>query len=350
VRFGVLGCGVIGPTHAAAIAGLPESKLVAVADTAPQRAEALAERYGVHAYGTLEDMLEREQLDVVNICTPSGMHGAHAVQVMRSGRHVMVEKPMEVRREAIDEMLRVQEETGAILAVIFQHRFAPASQEARALVQEGVLGRLALGNAHDLLWRSQAYYDSGAWRGTWALDGGGALMNQGIHSIDLLQWLMGPVRSVYAWTGTLAHEMETEDTAVAVLRFASGALGTIVGTTAAYPGVTSRVELFGDKGSMVIENDELAFRHLARDEHGGAAAYGLSPAASGAAHLPGGSGTTANPAAVTTGTHAAQIADMIRAILDGGAPLVDGRDGRRAVDIILGIYESQRTGQEVTVP
>jgi predicted dehydrogenase len=349
VRFGVLGCGVIGPTHAAAIAGLPDAELVAVADSTPERAEALAAQYGAHAYGTLEAMLARAQLDVVNVCTPSGMHGAHAVQVMRSGRHVMVEKPMEIRREAIEEMLRVQEETRTKLAVIFQHRFVPASQEVHALVQEGALGRPVLGNAHEPLWRSQAYYDSGAWRGTWALDGGGVLMNQAIHSIDLLQWLMGSVQSAYALTGTLAHQMETEDTAVAVLRFANGALGTIIGTTAAYPGVTSRVELFGERGSIAIENDQLRFLHLARDE-GEAPAYGRppQPASRTARHL--GTGTTSDPAAVTTSPHSAQIADMIRAVRDGGTPLVDGREGRRAVDIILSIYESARTGREVAVP
>jgi predicted dehydrogenase len=351
VRFGVLGCGVVGPTHAAAIASLPDAELVAVADAAPDRAATLAARHGVRAYGDLTEMLDRERLDVVNVCTPSGMHGAHAIEVMRSGCNVMVEKPMEIRRDAIDEMLSVQKETGTTLAVVFQHRFVPASRQVHALTQEGALGRLVLGNAHDLLWRSQTYYDSGAWRGSWALDGGGALMNQAIHSIDLLQWLMGPVRSVYALTGTLAHEMETEDTAVAVLRFANGALGTILGTTAAYPGVTSRIELFGDKGSAVIENDELGFQRLARDEGDAEPPrFGLPPVPG--ADRPGhllGEGVRTNPAALPANSHTAQIADMARAVRDGGTPLVDGSEGRRAVDIILSIYASAGTGKEVVV-
>src|SRR2546430_3067011 len=207
-------------------------------------------------------MLDSEQVDVVIICTPSGLHGELARQVMRSGRHVIVEKPMEITREAMDEMLRVQQETGVKLAVISQHRFDAASQQVRQLVDEQAFGRLVLGNALVPWWRSQAYYDSGAWRGTWEMDGGGVLMNQAIHSIDLLQWLMGPVKSIYAYTDTLVHTMETEDVAAAVLRFANGAVGTISATTGAYPGVTTRIEIFGDRGSAVIENERLTFLHL----------------------------------------------------------------------------------------
>src|SRR5437588_4141854 len=197
-------------------------------------------------------MLKHERLDVVIICTPSGMHGEHACAVMRAGRHVIVENPMEITRAAMDEMLRVQQETGVKLAVISQHRFDAASRQVRQLVDERAFGRLVLGNALVPWWRSQAYYDSGAWRGTWEMDGGGVLMNQAIHSIDLLQWLMGPVKSIFAYTDTLAHRMETEDVAVAGLRFANGALGTIAATTGAYPGVTTRIEVFGDKGSAII--------------------------------------------------------------------------------------------------
>jgi predicted dehydrogenase len=175
-------------------------------------------------------------------------------------------------------------------------------------------------------------------------------MNQAIHSIDLLQWLMGPVRSIYGYADTLAHTMETEDTVVAVLRFASGALGTVIGTTAAFPGVTARVELFGDQGSATIENDRLGFLHLSRDGEGEAPAYGLTPRTE--SSRPDrllDAGTTANPAALSMEGHAAQIADMVRAIQEDGTPLVDGQEGRRAVDIILAIYESARTGREVVV-
>src|SRR6266566_7416887 len=347
LRFGLVGCGVIGPVHAEAISRLPDAVLVSAADLIPERAQTLAARYGATPYTDLSTMLEREGLDVVIICTPSGKHGEHVCQVMRSGRHVIVEKPMEIRRAALDEMLRVQRETGVKLAVISQHRFDPASQQVRKLLDEQTFGRLVLGNAVIPWWRSQEYYDSGAWRGTWELDGGGVLMNQSIHSIDLLQWFMGPVKSVYAYTDTLAHRMETEDVAVAVLRFANGALGTIAATTGAYPGVTTRIEVFGDRGSAVIENDNLNYLHLARDDREEAGAYGAAPQASKKAD---GEGSTAqNPGDISYRAHALQIADMIRAIRTDGTPLVDGYDARRPVEIILGIYESARTRKEVTL-
>src|SRR6266702_4215300 len=145
-------------------------------------------------------MFAHEQLDIINICTPSGMHGEHAIQAMRAGYHVIVEKPMEITSAKITEMLCVQQETGRKLAVISQHRFDPATQQVHKLVQEQAFGKLVLANVCIPWWRSQKYYDSGAWRGTWQLDGGGVLMNQSIHSIDLLQWLMGPVKSIYAYT------------------------------------------------------------------------------------------------------------------------------------------------------
>src|SRR5260370_30553553 len=256
-RFGILGCGVIGLTHAEAIASLPDAQLVAVADLNTETARRLAARYHARPYTDYGEMLAHEQLDVVTICTPSGLHGELACQVMRSGRHVIVEKPMEISLAAIDEMLRVQQETGVKLAVISQHRFDPATLQVHDLLEEKAFGRLGLGNVIVPWWRSQGYYDSGAWRGTWELDGGGVLMNQSIHSIDLLQWFMGPVKSIYAYTDTLAHRMETEDVAVAVLRFANGALGTIAATTGPYPGVTPRIQLFAHTGPHSIQTDPL---------------------------------------------------------------------------------------------
>jgi UDP-N-acetyl-2-amino-2-deoxyglucuronate dehydrogenase len=340
LRFGVLGCGVIGATHAAAIAGLPDARLAAVADVDPARAAGLAGQYGVAAYTDLAEMLDREPLDVVNICTPSGMHGAQAIQVMRAGRHVLVEKPMDIRREALDAMLAAQQVAGVRLAVISQHRFDPATLRVRDLIAAGAFGRLALGNAAVTWWRSQAYYDSGAWRGTPELDGG-VLMNQAIHSIDVLQWLMGPVRAVTARTDTLSHEIRVEDVAVATLRFAGGALGTIAATTGAYPGDLTRIEVFGDRGSAVIQNDALTYLQVAGEE--GASAPDPSPAAPPAA---GGDVAPTPP----PGSHAWQIADLMRAIREGGVPAVDGHAGRQPVDIILAIYDSAREGREVLLP
>ncbi|MGH2343881.1 MAG: Gfo/Idh/MocA family protein, partial [Chloroflexota bacterium] len=274
LRFAIICCGVIGSTHADAIAAVPGVRLIAVADSVAAKAQALGVRCKVAVFDDPQRMLDQEKPDVVCVCTPSGMHGAHACVAMRAGAHVVVEKPMEITLRAIDEMLRVQAETGRKMAVISQHRFDEASVRVHALAREGAFGRLVLGNAHIPWWRSQEYYDSGAWRGTWALDGGGVLMNQSIHSIDLLSWLIGPVHSLHAYTDTLAHRMETEDTAVAVLRFANGALGTIAATTGAYPGVTTRIELFGDTGSAIIADDRLAYLHLARDDREPVGPYG----------------------------------------------------------------------------
>jgi predicted dehydrogenase len=346
LRFGIVGAGVIGPSHAAAIAALEQAELVAVADPVPEAAARMAERFGVPAYASLGQMLAAERLDVVDICTPSGLHQDAAVEAMRAGCHVIVEKPIEIRLDRIDEMLKAQEDSGVKLGVIFQHRFDPAAQQVYALMQEGAFGRPVLGNAHILWWRSQNYYDSGAWRGTWALDGGGVLMNQGIHSIDLLQWFMGPVEAVKAYTGTLAHHMETEDAAVAALRFKSGAMGMIAGTTAAYPGVATRVEVFGDRGSAIITDDALTYLHLARDETEAPGDYGA--AGWGSQSQTGASGA-ASPTAIPAESHVQPIADMIRAILEDGTPMVDGRAARHSVAIIRAIYESARSGREVAV-
>lgn len=347
LRFGIIGCGVIGPLHAQAIRSLPDAVLVAVSDVVAERAQKMAETYAVTPYSNPQQMLSSEQLDVVCVCTPSGLHGEHAALALHAGCHVVVEKPMEITRERIDEMLRVQQTTGRKLTIISQHRFDQASVQVHQLVQEGAFGRLVMGNALIPWWRSQQYYDSGAWRGTWELDGGGVLMNQSIHSIDLLQWMMGPVQRIQAYSDTLAHRMQTEDVAVAVLRFANGALGTIAATTGAYPGVTTRIEIFGDRGSAIIENDRLGYLHLARDDQKEVGAYGQ----------PGGSiapdqqkqGGAQDPAAIPFHTHALQIADMIRAIREDRPPLIDGVAARHPVEIILGIYESSRTGKEVVL-
>jgi predicted dehydrogenase len=348
LRFGIIGCGVIGHIHAEAIATLPDAQLVAVADVVPALAQKLAEEFHVTHYSDVGQMLAREHLDVVDVCTPSGQHGEQACQVMRAGVNVIVEKPMEITHLAIEQMLRVQQETGVKMAVISQHRFDPDTVKVHDLVEEQAFGRLVLGNALIPWWRSQAYYDSGAWRGTWGLDGGGVLMNQSIHSIDLLQWLMGPVKTITAYTETLVHRMETEDVAVAVLRFANGALGTIAATTGAYPGTGTRIEVYGDKGSAVVEDDRLSYLHLARDDREEVGPYGAGREQRAPTSAAGPSAAQ-NPAALAIRSHALQIEDMIRAIRENGTPLVDGLAAKHPVEIILGIYESARTHKEVTL-
>src|SRR5215210_6013509 len=264
LRFGILGCGVIGPHHARAIAGLESAELVAVADVVPELAEELAGEYGCPAFPSLGEMLSGVELDAVCVCTPSGMHAEDAIAALESGKDVVIEKPVDVTLKAADRLLEVKRATGRKVAVVSQHRFDAASRAVHEALTRGEFGRLTSGSAEVRWWRSQSYYGSGGWRGTWDLDGGGVLINQAIHSIDLLQWLMGPVIEVTAYTGLLAHErIEVEDTAVAILKFADGTLGTIVATTAAYPGLTATIAVHGDRGSAVIDDDELSYFYAA---------------------------------------------------------------------------------------
>jgi UDP-N-acetyl-2-amino-2-deoxyglucuronate dehydrogenase len=339
LRFGIVGCGVIGKTHAAAIASLDDAELAGVADVVPESARALASTYGVATYPHLAKMLSEEDIDVVTICTASGLHGAQAEEAMSAGKHVIVEKPLEITLPAIDHLLQVQRNSGVKLAVISQHRYDAAARRVHELIASGAFGTLVLANAHVLWWRSQEYYDSGDWRGSWALDGGGVLMNQSIHSIDLLQWFMGPVRSVSAYTGTLAHRMETEDTAVAALRFASGALGSISATTSAYPGVSTRLEILGSEGSVVIEDDRLSYLHLKREDGEEVGPYGLETRER---SQPGSQEPEGD-------AHIRQIEDIVREIRRDGTPMVDGAAARHDVAIILAIYESALTGREVVL-
>lgn len=353
LRFGILGCGVIGPHHAAAITALnEEASLVAVSDTIPEHAQQLAQQYGVASYQTMQDLLARDDIDVINICTPSGMHAEHAIAAMEAGKHVVIEKPVDITLPAIDKLIAVQRETGRKATVISQHRFDPASQVVHQAAQDGRFGRLTLGNALVRWWRSQGYYDSGAWRGTWAMDGGGVLMNQSIHSVDLLLWMMGPVAEVSAYTDLLAHErLEVEDTGVAILRFASGALGIIEGTTTAYPGLSARLEISGDRGSATIDDDHLAYFHSAADGEQAASYGGRGEGNQADLVLPNEEPQTSagsNPGNLST-RHREQISDFINAIHQECEPLVTLEEGRRAVAVILAIYESAGTGRPALV-
>jgi UDP-N-acetyl-2-amino-2-deoxyglucuronate dehydrogenase len=353
VRFGILGCGVIGPHHARAISGLEGAELVAVADVVPELADELAGEYGCSSHSSLGEMLSGVELDAVCVCTPSGMHAGDAIAALEAGKHVVIEKPVDVTLEAADRLLGVQRATGGKVAVVSQHRFDAATLAVHRAISTRQFGRLTTGSAEVRWWRSQSYYDSGGWRGTWELDGGGVLINQAIHSIDLLQWLMGSVVEVYAYTGLLAHErIEVEDTAVAILKFESGALGTIVATTAAYPGLTARIAVHGDKGSAVIDDDELVYFHAAgvgkeAEAYGG----GENQAERVMEEYGGGSrrpGAGADPGSLSM-AHRDQIADFVRAVKEEREPSINVEEGRKPLAIIAGIYESARTGGPVRI-
>src|SRR5215216_1554760 len=262
-RIALVGAGVIGHHHGLVISELADRvELVAVVDVHPERAEQLAAERGGKAYTSLTEALDAVDVDIVVVCTPTGQHGELAIEALRAGKHVIIEKPAETTVAKIDKIIEAQRKAGTLVAVISQHRFDQSTEIALDAIASGELGRLTTGIASIDWWRGQSYYDSGDWRGTWDLEGGGALMNQGVHTVDLLVATMGRPVEVFAYTGTLAHErIEVEDAAVAVVRFESGALGVLHATTAAYPGLSARLQVHGDQGSIVIDNDLLTFIH-----------------------------------------------------------------------------------------
>jgi len=262
IRFALAGAGFIGGVHARELAGLDEAELVAVVDTDLATAQALAGAYGAAATTDLTAVLQRDDVDAVSICTPSGLHADGAVAALDAGKHVVVEKPLDVSLAAADRIIDAEKRSGKTVAVISQHRFDKSSEKVLQAVRDGHLGTITSAIASHAWWRGQSYYDSGEWRGTLALDGGGAVMNQTVHTVNLLTTIVGTPVEVFAYTACLAHErIEVEDTAVAVVKFASGALGMIHGTTAAYPGLDASLRVFGSKGSAVISNDALTFLH-----------------------------------------------------------------------------------------
>ena len=343
--FGIIGCGMISAFHARAIAEVRGAKLVGGFDAQPAAADKLAAEFGCKAYRSLKDMLADPDIDVVTIGTPSGAHLEPALAAARAGKHVIVEKPLEITLRRCDKIIGECEKAGVVLSTVFPSRFHAASQKLKRALDQGRFGRLTLGDAIVKWYRTQAYYDSGAWRGTWRLDGGGALMNQAIHCVDLLAWLMGPVAEVNAQTALLAHKrIAVEDTAVAALRFANGALGVIQASTAVYPGYLKRIEINGSAGSAVLEEEDLVKWDFSKKTKADDAILRKM------ANRKSSGGGAADPAAIGHQGHARQFQDVVNAINKGTKPLIDGPEGRRAVEIILAIYKSAETGRAVPLP
>jgi UDP-N-acetyl-2-amino-2-deoxyglucuronate dehydrogenase len=335
--FGIVGCGVIAATHAEAIGAIGAARLVAVTDAVADRAAAFARAHGCAAEPDLAALVSREDIEVICVCVPSGLHAEVGAEAAAAGKHLVIEKPMDVSLEAADRLIAAARDAGVRMTVISQHRFDPGLAELRRLLDRNALGRLVLGEAATKWHRTQDYYDSAAWRGTWALDGG-SLLNQGIHYADLLRWCMGPVADVTAKFATRAHRVETEDIAVAVLTFASGALGTVVTTTAAFPGSAQRLEIIGTQGTAVIEDGQITRRALAAEGPESPGTAAADPAA------------TADAAGIGASAHAAQVADLLMAIEEGRDPSVTGQDGRAALELACAVYESARESRTVVLP
>ena len=343
-KFGIIGCGMIAKFHARAIKDAG-GKLVACYDHIPQAAENIAKEFGCKAYESLDGLLADPNVEIVTIGTPSGAHCEPAVAAAKAGKHIIVEKPLEITLERCDAIIEACDKAGVTLSAIFPSRFHDSSVKIKNAITANRFGRLTLGDAIVKWYRTQGYYDSGVWRGTWELDGGGALMNQAIHSVDLLTWLMGPVVEIRAQTALLAHErIAVEDAAVATVQFANGALGVIEATTAAFPGYLKRVEIHGVAGSAVLEEEDIVKWDFSESVADDAAIREAMT------HRLSGGGGAADPAAIGHHGHARQFADVLDAIQNGRKPLIDGPEGRRSVEIILAIYQSAETGRAVGLP
>lgn len=342
---GIVGCGMIAHFHAKALAEIRGVKLTACFNRSLDRAEEFAKAYDCRAYDSLNSLLMDPNVDVVSICTPSGAHMEPAVAAANAGKHVIIEKPLEITLKRCDKIIEACKKNGVVLSTIFPSRFHPSSQLLKKAIDAGRFGTLSLGDAYVKWFRTQEYYDSGAWRGTWELDGGGALMNQAIHCVDLLTWLMGPVEQLSAHTATLAHErIEVEDVATASLRFCNGALGSIEATTAAFPGALKKIEIHGSTGAAVIEEEDIKtweFAKMTAADKKIAAKYASANETGGGA---------SDPSAIGHAAHTLQFRDFFKAIKTGNQPLVDGIEGRRSVEIILAIYKAAETGKSIRLP
>lgn len=333
IGYALIGCGGIAAQHLDAIAATPGARLVAVASRSAASAQRVGEAHGVPWYTDVAAMLQRPDLDVVILCTPSGLHAEQALLALQHGKHVVVEKPLALTLESADELLAEAQRCGLQVAVISQRRFEPVIEALRGVLESGALGQLVLLEGAVHYHRTQAYYESADWRGTIAMDGG-ALMNQAIHMVDLLRWLGGPVSSVAGQIATLTHQMEAEDVATASLRFQSGALGTITATTSAYPGFDQQLRIYGERGFIELHGQRVA----------GWSVPGHPAPAEAAAE---GSGAS-NPLAISAAGHARQYADITAALQEGRPSAITGRDGRETLALVLAVYESARTGRAVT--
>ena len=349
-RIAVIGVGMIAAWHVKAIGGLFNAELAGICDHGAGNAEQIGPRCGCPpGVCELERFIGRDDVDVVAVATPTGTHGEIAELAAKHGKHCIVEKPAEITPDRIDRMVEAHQRAGTMLGGIFNLRFSPAAKALKSAVEQGRFGKLTFGLAYLPWWRDQAYYDQRGWRGTLALDGGGAFMNQGIHTLDLLQWLMGPVREVSAFTATLAHErIEVEDVGAAALRFENGAVGSIACTTAMWPGHFRLVEIGGTDGTVSMADDGFLlwrFREetpqddVIRREH-----------ASLAGSVGGSQGASSPSAGFSVEAHRENFAQFLEALERGESPPIDGREAGKAVRLIMAIYESaSKGGRPVTL-
>jgi UDP-N-acetyl-2-amino-2-deoxyglucuronate dehydrogenase len=351
----VIGLGKVASAHAEALASLPGSRFLAVLDADPGRAGAFADRYGVRAHASLDSLLTDASVRMVSICTPHPTHAALAIRVAESGRHVLVEKPMALNLADCDAMIRAAAANGVLLGVVSQRRLYEPVRRMRDAIVHGRIGRPILATVTVLGWRGEDYYAADPWRGTWAGEGGGILVNQVTHHLDLLQWFMGPVEEVFGYCANLNHRsIEVEDTAIAVLRFQGGALGSIVVSNSQRPGLFGRIHVHGETGASVGVQTETGSAFIAGVTGDVAPSFNdIWTIAGDEDRLPGWQREDRDRASridVTTHYHRAQIEDFLDAIRAARPPLVTGEEGRKSVEIATAIYMSQGAGEPVRFP
>ncbi len=353
IGWGIIGYGVIGPVHAKAATLAPDAELLAVCDIDPAREAALRkDGYTVPFYTSHKEMLRKEpRIQAVSICTPSGLHYQGTIDAARAGRHVLSEKPMDISLSHMDRMIDACDKAGVKLGCIFQRRTEPASILAKKALGRNILGKLVLGDSVQKYYRSPAYYRSAGWRGTWKLDGGGALMNQAVHGIDLLLWLMGDAESVFTYSDHIVRDIEVEDTSVSVVRFANGAIGNIIGTTSVVPGQGCKTRIHGEKGSIILGEGPIQCwtSRLVKGHHQvrevDLTLKAKTPRAGRKTD-----GSASDNTALSSDGHAMQLQDLCTAIRRNREPMVPGVEARRSVELILAIYRSWKTRREVRLP
>jgi predicted dehydrogenase len=339
LRIGLAGGGGITESHARA-ARAAGVEIAAVQGSNREKVDAICAQHGAQAFTDFDAFLACRPLDFVAIGSPSGLHGAQGIAAAAAGLHVLVEKPIEITTARADALVEAARKAGVALGVFFQDRFKPDFVRLKEAIAAGILGKPILADARVPWYRPPEYYAASRWRGTWALDGGGALMNQAIHTADLLIWLLGDVARVHARTATLLHGIEVEDSGAAILEFASGALGVLSFTTAAYPGYPRRLSVTGDRGTVAVEQDSVVAWDVSD---------GVRPAAAETKPAGAASEAASSPVVSDIGPHRAVIEDFVQAIREGRPPRCDGRDGRRSVALVEAVYESSRSGRAVDV-
>ena len=333
IHVGLIGGSNISDTHARAACSIPGTKIAAVYGTNPGKVARLCQLYGGKAFQDLDTFLAHRPMNLVMIGSPSGLHAAQGIEAARHGLHVLTEKPIDISTERTDALIEAAQENDVKLGVIFQDRLKPDIRRLRESICAGKFGKITLIDARVKWYRPPEYYANSRWRGTWALDGGGALMNQGVHTVDLLLWLFGDVVSVQSRLRTALHAIEVEDTALAILEFAAGPVCTLQATTAAYPGYPRRVEITGSEGTVILEDDRIVASDLR-------AARINTPQAD----RPKDEGA-ASPVVNDVRGHRAVLEDFIRAIEQNGTPACNGQEGRKSVALIQAIYRDARHAQ-----